>query len=144
MFESNFLETVCRLSRFIRWLSKKCIYKEEIENMKQESYVVMALLQMQMPKSFFDGQVHILVHLVEDISLLDPVPYRWIFFVERYIKTLKNFVRQRAKPEGSMLEGYLLQKAMGILHDKIAQFDDFAPRVWKEEEDKRVTGMCFN
>jgi hypothetical protein len=32
---------------------------------------------------------------------------------------------------------------MGMLHDKIAQFDDFAPRVWKEEEDERVTGMCF-
>ena len=42
-----------------------------------------------------------------------------------------------------MSEGYLLQEAMGMLHDKIAQFDDFAPRVWKEEEDERVTGMCF-
>ena len=143
MFDSNFSETICRLSRLIRWLSQKCIHKEEIESMKQESFVVMALLQMQMPTTFFDGQVHLLVHLVEDISLLGPVPYRWMFFVERYMKILKGFVRQRAKPEGSMSEGYLLQEAIGMLHDKIAQFDDFAPRVWKEEEDERVTGMCF-
>ena len=59
------------------------------------------------------------------------------------MKILKDFVRQRAKPEGSMLEGYLLQEAIGMFHDKIAQFDDFAPKVWKKEEDERVTGMCF-
>jgi hypothetical protein len=143
MFDSNFSETICRLSRLIRWLSKKCIHKKEIESMKQESYVVMALSQMQMPISFFGGQVYLLVHLVEDISLLGPVLYRWMFFVERYMKTLKDFVRQKTKPEGSMSEGYLLQEAIGMLHDKIAQFDDFASRVWKEEEDERVTGMCF-
>ena len=143
MFDPNFSETICRLSRLVRWLSKKCIMKEEIEDMKQESYVVMTLLQMQMPTSFFDSQVHLLVHLVEDISLLGPVPYRWMFFVERYMKILKGFVRQKAKPEGSMSEGYLLQEAMGMLHDKIAQLDDFAPRVWKEEEDERVTGNCL-
>ena len=101
----------------------------------------MALLQMQMPTSFFDAQVHLLVHLVQDISLLGPNPYRWMFFVERYMKTLKGFVRQRAKPERSMSEGYLLQEAMGMLHDKIAQFDNFAPKVWKEEEDERITCM---
>ena len=141
IFDSNFSETICRLSRLIRWLSKKNIHKEEIESMKQESYVVMTLLQMQMPTSFFDGQVHILVHLVKDISLLDSVPYRWMFLVERYMKTLKGFVHQIAKPEISMSEGYLLQEAMGMLHDKIAQFDNFAPKVWKEEEDERITCM---
>jgi hypothetical protein len=55
--------------------------------------VVMALLQIQMPTSFFDGQVHLLVHLVEDKSLLGPAPYWWMFFVERYMKILKGFVR---------------------------------------------------
>jgi len=42
-----------------------------------------------------------------------------------------------------MSEKYLLQEAMRLFHDKIAQFDDFVPRVWKEEEDECVTGMCF-
>ena len=76
--------------------------------MKQESYVVMTLLQMQMPTLFFDSQVHLLIHLVKDISLLDSVPYRWMFFVEKYMKTLKGFVHKIAKPKGSMSEGYLL------------------------------------
>lgn len=82
-----------------------------------------------MPTSFFDSQVLLLVHLVKDITLLGPVPYRWMFFVMRYMKTLKDFVRQKAKPEGSMLEGYLLQEAMEMLHDRIVQFDNFSRRV---------------
>ena len=82
MFDPNFLETICRLSRFVRRLSKKRFVKEEIEGMKQESYVIMTLLQMQMPTSFFDSEVYLLVHLVEDISLMGQVPYRWLFFVK--------------------------------------------------------------
>ena len=66
-----------------------------------------------------------------------------MFFVERYMKIHKDFVHQRAKLEGSMSEGCLLQEAMGMLYDKIAQFDDFAPKVWKEEEDECITCMCF-
>ena len=60
------------------------------------------------------------------------------------MKTLKGFIREKAKPEESMSEGYLLQEAMRILHDKITQFDDVAPRIWKEEEDERVTSICFH
>ena len=142
MFHSGFMETISRLCRLVRWISQKTIIKDEIEAMKHESYVVMALLQMQMPTSFFDSQEHLLVHLVEDIALMGPVPYRWMFFVERYMKVLKGFVRQKAKPEGSMSEGYLLQETMGMLHDEIAQFDEFAPRVWREEDD-RVTSIFF-
>lgn len=104
MFDPNFSETICRLSRLIRWLLNKCI----IEDMKQESYVVMTLLHMQMPTSFVDNQVYLLVHLVEDISLLGPILYRWMFFVERYMKTLKGFVRQKVKLERNMSQKYLL------------------------------------
>jgi hypothetical protein len=39
-------------------------------------------------------KVHLLVHLVEDIQLVSVVSCRWMFFLERYMKTLKGFVRQ--------------------------------------------------
>lgn len=55
--------------------------------------------------SFFDSQVHLWVHLVEDISLMGPVPYQWMFFVEGYMKTLKDFVCQKTTPRKSMSEG---------------------------------------
>lgn len=43
---------------------------------------------------------------------------RWIF-VERYMQTLKGFVRWRAKHEGNIIVGYLLQETMKMLHDEI-------------------------
>lgn len=30
-----------------------------------------------------------------------------------------------------------------MLYDKIAQFDDFAQKIWNEEEDERVTSTYF-
>jgi hypothetical protein len=36
-----------------------------------------------------------------------------MFFLEWFKKTLKDFVRQNAQPEGSMSEGWLIQE--GIL-----------------------------
>ena len=34
MFDPNFSETICRLCRLVRWLSKKYIIKKEIKDMK--------------------------------------------------------------------------------------------------------------
>ena len=37
--------------------------------LKKEAHVVLILLQMQMLASFFDGQQHLLVHLVGEVDL---------------------------------------------------------------------------
>jgi hypothetical protein len=68
-----------------------------------------------------------------------------MFPIEPYLKTLKGFVKQNSQPEGSMGEGYLVQKAMGVCHDIIGDMDKYAPRVWKEEKDERKTSLdyCF-
>ena len=68
----------------------------------------MTLLQMQFPTSLFDSQQHLMIHLVDAIKVIGPMPYKWMFFIERYLKTLKDFVRQKTKLDGSMSEGYLL------------------------------------
>jgi hypothetical protein len=64
-----------------------------------------------------------------------------MFFVERFLKTLKGFVRQQAKPEGSMAEGYLVQEAMGRCHELIKGLHEYTTTVWHDEEDPKETGM---
>ena len=55
-----------------------------------------------------------------------------------------GLVRQKTKPDESMSEGYLLQKIMEILHNEITLFDEFAPKVWNEEEDEACNmGICI-
>ena len=49
---------------------------------------------------------HLLVHLVEEISILDPVFLHNMFPFERFMGVLKKYVHNRARPEGSMSKGY--------------------------------------
>ncbi|XP_047981858.1 uncharacterized protein LOC125222972 [Salvia hispanica] len=40
------------------------------------------------------------------------VHYRWMYPIERYLGTLKSYVRNRSKPEGSIAEGYLAEECL--------------------------------
>nr|GEX96871.1 hypothetical protein [Tanacetum cinerariifolium] len=41
-----------------------------------------------------------------------PIRPRWMFPFERYMKKLKSYVRNKAKPEGSIAEGYVAEEAL--------------------------------
>ena len=62
-------EAIYRLSRLIRWISTKIINTNEFEVMRDESHVVITLLQMQIPISFFDGQQHLMIHLMIEVRM---------------------------------------------------------------------------
>jgi hypothetical protein len=38
--------------------------------------------------------------------------YRWMYPIERYLRTLKGYVRNKAHPEGSMAEGYISEECL--------------------------------
>ena len=61
----------------------------------------------ELPTSFMDLQVHLLIHLVDEVQLVRVVSCHWMFFLERYVKKLKGFVRKREKPKGSMADKYI-------------------------------------
>ena len=48
----------------------------------------------------------------EEIELCGPTHTRSMWMVERHLKFMKALVRQRAHPEGSMMEGYMVFQAM--------------------------------
>jgi hypothetical protein len=80
-----------------------------------------------------DLQVHLLIHLVDDIELAVVISARWMFFFERYMKTLKIYVRQKAHPEGCMAEGYVLNKSFFLLCEFLGKDFEDGPRFWDEE-----------
>ena len=65
------------------------------------------MFEKELSMSFMDLQVNLLIHLVDEVELAEVVSYHWMFFLERYMKKLKGFVRKREKIEGSMAEGYI-------------------------------------
>ena len=56
--------------------------------------------------------MHLHVHLAEEAKLGGPVYYRWMYPVERYLRTTKGYVRNKTYPEGSIAKGYILEECL--------------------------------
>jgi hypothetical protein len=54
--------------------------------------------------------MHLPVHLAEEAKFCGAVCYRWMYPIERYLRTLKGYVRNKAHPKGSIAEGYILEE----------------------------------
>ena len=55
------------------------------------------------------------------------------------MKTLKGFVRQRARPEGSMAKGWLVQESLVYISKFLGQREPCMPILWHNNEDDRMT-----
>ncbi|BBH02210.1 hypothetical protein Prudu_012712 [Prunus dulcis] len=68
---------------------------------------VLCKFEMIFPPAFFTSMIHVMVHLPEEALLAGPVNYRWMYPIERLLGELKKSVRNRAKPEGSIIEAWV-------------------------------------
>ncbi len=85
-----------------RWVCEKEVCKTEIPSMQERTSLLMANLEKVFPPSFFDMQAHLIAHLVDEVAVCGTVHGRWMYWVERFMGTLKNWVHQRAQPEGNI------------------------------------------
>ncbi|GKC03029.1 hypothetical protein Tco_0994639, partial [Tanacetum coccineum] len=66
-----------------------------------------------LPSIFYDINEFILVfHLPKEAIQGGPIYMRWMYPFERYMKKLKNYVRNKAKAKGSIAEGYVADEAL--------------------------------
>lgn len=128
-------KAIWSLGKLMRWVCGKTINPDEIGEMDVFSVEVVCELQRALPPSFFDGQIHMLIHLVREVSLAGPVHCRWMYWVERCMGQLKRFMRNTRWVEGSISEGYLAAESMFYCSNIIATIDPHAPRSWKENDD---------
>jgi hypothetical protein len=126
---------IYRLSSLFRWMWGKEIKEIEIEEKKQEAIEILCLIEIHLPPIVLDGQFHQIIHLVPEVEYVGPVSFRWMYFLERYMKEIKSWVRQKAHPEGSMAEGYIVSEAMHYLTEYVQRLDKNAPQLWTAEED---------
>jgi hypothetical protein len=67
---------------------------------------------------------HILVHLVKEIDILGHVFLHNMFPFERFMAVLKKYVRNHARPEGSITSGYGIKEVIEFFVEFI---DDLKP-----------------
>jgi len=58
-----------------------------------------------MSMSFMDLQVHLLIHLVDEVELVGVVSYHWMFLLDRYMKKLKGLFDKGKNPRGPWQRG---------------------------------------
>ena len=95
-----------------RWLSLKEIHDYDIKYWKREIPRLMCEMKKYLPPKIFNAQEHYLIHQFEEIEMCGTIHTRSMWMVERHLKSLKALVRKRARPEGSMVEGYMLYQSM--------------------------------
>ncbi|CAA7059754.1 unnamed protein product [Microthlaspi erraticum] len=103
---------IVRLSKFFNCLCQRVIDREQILVMENEIVETLCMFERFFPPSFFDIMVNLCVHLGREARLGGPVHFRWMYPFERYMKVLKDFVRNPARPEGCIAESYLAEECM--------------------------------
>ena len=65
----------------------KEIDKSSLSNVRTMTVEAVCLIEEAFPRSILTSQLHVVVHLIDEIALCGVVPTRWMFFLERFLKT---------------------------------------------------------
>ncbi|KAK9267622.1 hypothetical protein L1049_010053 [Liquidambar formosana] len=95
------------LSFFFKELCCRTLKVDVLERQEREIALILCKLEMIFPPAFFDVMVHLAIHLPHETKLGGPVQYRWMYPIERFLRTLKCYVRNKARPKGSIAEAYI-------------------------------------
>ncbi|CAL9005438.1 unnamed protein product [Prunus brigantina] len=83
-----------------------------MHQLRHDIVQVLCKFEMIFPPTFFTSMIHVMVHLPEEALLAGPVNYRWMYPIERLLGELKKTVRNRAKPEGSIIEAWVQYESL--------------------------------
>ena len=126
---------VMRICRVFRKICCSVWNPSDITTLEADVARTMALLEIHFPPSFFDVMTHLVYHLVGELDVCGPVSSRWMYPVERYMKTLKQYVRNMARPEACMAEGYARDECLGFITEYFQRFEVVDRRVWDADEE---------
>ncbi|GJY70799.1 uncharacterized protein Tco_0474502 [Tanacetum coccineum] len=106
--------TITKLCLFFNMIHSKVIDPEKLDEWQRDIILTLCQLEMYFPPSFFDVMVHLVSHIVEEIKALGPIFLHYMYPFERYMGFLKGYVRNRSRPEGSIVEGYVSEEVVSF------------------------------
>ena len=100
------------LSCFFQQICAKSIKKDVLHKLEEQIVLILCKLERIFPPAFFDIMVHVAVHLPREARLAGPVGFRWMYPIERALGTYKSYVKNKARPEGSIAEAYIVNESL--------------------------------
>ncbi|XP_019197730.1 PREDICTED: uncharacterized protein LOC109191558 [Ipomoea nil] len=131
-------QAITKLCYFFNVISSKVVDPEVLDSLQADVVVTLCQFEMYFPPSFFDVMVHLTVHLVWEIKICGPVFLRYMYPYERYMGILKGYVRNRYRPEGSIIEAYGAEEVIDFCTDYLANVQSIG--VSKSRHEGRLTG----
>jgi hypothetical protein len=131
-------QAVMKVSIVFQRLYAKEIKIEDRERDMTDVAESLYLLEKAFPPTFMDVMSHLMIHLVEELYICSPIQCRWMYPIERYLKTLKDYVRTYARLEASIAEGYAMSKTLGYYTEYTDRFEGTQRRVWDDKEENTM------
>jgi hypothetical protein len=95
-------DTLFGLCNFFDVITRKSIGVRQLKMLQDEIVVILCELEIYFPPAFCDICVHLLLHVVDDIRQLGPTFLHNMMPFERQNCVMKEYVRNRARPDASM------------------------------------------
>lgn len=105
-------DPIVRLSSFFEQICAKTLKVADLDKLQNDIVLILCKLEQIFPPAFFDIMIHLAIHLPQEAKIAGPVGYRWMFPIERKLGNLQDYVRNRARPEGSIAEGYIAEESL--------------------------------
>jgi len=114
---------IMKMCKVFRLLCTKVYNLANFPSLEVDIAETMVLLEIEFLPSFFDIIMHLPYHLAKEFDLYGLVSARWMYPVKRYIKILKNHVRNMVRLEACMAEGYLKDECIGFVTKYLKEFE---------------------
>ncbi|CAM6097690.1 unnamed protein product [Calypogeia fissa] len=134
---------IVRVSHIWRLICAEVYDPSTFPDLMKDVAFTLCTLEMHFPPSFFVVMTHLMVHVTEELNLCGPVSMRWMYLVERYLKVLKGYVRNEARQEASMAEGYMLAESLHSISERLIDVKGSSKRTWEILEDPGHVGVAL-
>ncbi|KAH0705888.1 hypothetical protein KY289_010964 [Solanum tuberosum] len=92
--------------------TNKVLKLDELKLLEERVPEILSTMEKLFPPIFFSIMVKLVTQLATEARLVGPVHYRWMYLIERYLGTLKSYVRNPTCPEGSIAEAYIANECL--------------------------------
>ncbi len=82
----------------------------------------MSLVEWELLGAFFDIMTDLILHVMEELDICKLVHNKWMYLIERTMKTFKTYVHNKARSKASMALGYIYDETIRFVTKYMIEF----------------------